>query len=326
MIETPLERLFKTLDETATLLEKELDCSYLEALAETGENIFHDKVLQEEVSEVTKKRLDKHYYEISKIQFTKEDARKAFMLACLKGMKGMHPNHQMTPDSIGYFVGFLISKLFPENKPISLLDPAVGTGNFLTTILNYVDRPIDAYGIDVDDILIKLAYVGANLQEHDITFYNQDSLENLFIDPVDVVICDLPVGYYPNDAQASSFELKADSGHSYAHHLLIEQSTRYTKEGGYLFFLIPNSLFESPEAKKLHAFIQKHLYIQGLFQLPESMFKNKQNAKSIFVLQKKAKDIRPPKEVLLAKLPSLQNKEGFASIVAKVEHWIAENK
>jgi len=326
MNQSPLEILFKTLDETAILLEKELDCSYLDALAETGENIFHDKVLQEGLSEVARKKLDKYYYEISKIAFTKEDVRKAFQLACLKGLKGMHPNHQMTPDSIAFFIGFLIDRLWKKNQPLSLLDPAVGTGNMLSALLNYLDRPIQATGIDVDDCFIRLAYVGANLQERDITLYNQDSLENLFIDPVDMIVCDLPVGYYTNDLRANEFELKADQGHSYAHHLFIEQCIRYTKEGGYIFLLIPNGLFESPEAKKLHSFLKKYVYIQGLFQLPESMFKNKQAAKSIFFIQKKGKEVRPPKEVLLASLPSMQNKESFSSIVAKVENWIEENK
>ncbi len=63
----------------------------------------------------------------------------------------------------------------------------------------------------------------------------QDSLQPLFIEPADAVICDLPVGYYPNDEGAEAFELKADEGHSFAHHLFIEQSVKHTKPGGYLF-------------------------------------------------------------------------------------------
>ena len=75
----------------------------------------------------------------------------------------------------------------------------------------------------------------------------------------------------------------------YAHHLFIEQSVKHTKEGGYLFFLVPNFIFESDQAPKLHAFIKETCFIQGLLQLPVSMFKNEKNAKSIFVLQRKAK-------------------------------------
>ena len=56
---TPVEELFTVVNETATLLQEELNCSYLEALAETGENLFQQSVLQDELSELTVKRLKK---------------------------------------------------------------------------------------------------------------------------------------------------------------------------------------------------------------------------------------------------------------------------
>lgn len=329
MQQVPVEVIFKALDETAILLQNELDCTYLEAIAETGENIFQETVLQEdEISEVAKKKLDKQYHELSKQPFSKEDWRKAFQLACLKGMReNVQPNHQMTPDSIGYFLGYLINKLMNGVDSFTLLDPAIGTGNLVTTVLNQLsNKTVQALGSDIDDILIRLAYVGANLQEHSITLYNQDSLENLLVDPVDVTLCDLPVGYYPNDIRANDYQLKADDGHSYAHHLFMEQSNRHTKPGGYLFFIVPNGLFESPQAPKLHDFIKEHLLIQMFIQLPETMFKNKNAAKSILVLQKKDENVKAPKEVLLANMPSLSNKNAMQSILAKIDKWISENK
>ena len=138
------------------------------------------------------------------------------------------------------------------------MDPAVGTGNLLTTVINQeLDKSIEGIGVEIDDLLIKLAYINANLQEHPIQFFNQDSLEPLFIEPVDAVISDLPVGYYPNDVRAADYQLKADEGHSYAHHLFIEQSIKHVKSGGYLFFVIPNGLFESEQSKKLHEFLKE---------------------------------------------------------------------
>ena len=43
MPESPVETLFQVLDETSQILQKEMDITYLEALAETGENIFKIK-------------------------------------------------------------------------------------------------------------------------------------------------------------------------------------------------------------------------------------------------------------------------------------------
>lgn len=323
---TPVEELFTVINETATLIQEESKCSYLEALAETGENLFQETVLQE-LSELTEKRLRKTYQEVQLSNFTKEDIRKSFQLAILKGMKdSTQPNHQMTPDTIGMLIGYLLKK-FIKSPTYRLLDPAVGTGNLLTAAINQdPDKAIDGIGIEIDDLLIKLAYVNANLQEHPIQFFNQDSLEPLFIEPVDAVISDLPVGYYPNDIRAADYELKVDEGHTYAHHLFIEQSIRHVKPGGYLFFIIPNGLFESEQAKKLQEYLSKTVNIQGIIQLPLSMFKNKETGKSVFILQKKAEKLNAPKQVLLVNMPSLSNVTEVEKILVKIDRWINENK
>src|SRR4051812_34759267 len=147
--------------------------------------MFHQSVLQDTLSEWTVKRLKKIYEDIKITKYTKEDIRKSFQLAILKGMKeSAQPNHQMTPDSIGMLVGYLLHKLVKETT-YRLMDPAVGTGNLLTAAMNQeMDKTIEGVGIDIDDLLIKLAYINANLQEHPIDLFNQDSLEPLFVEPV----------------------------------------------------------------------------------------------------------------------------------------------
>ncbi|MCS0789801.1 class I SAM-dependent methyltransferase [Cytobacillus firmus] len=324
---TPVEDLFTILNETATIMQEELHSTYLEALAETGENLFHESILQDELSELTVKRLRKSYESINLSSCTKEEIRKSFQLAILKGMKeNVQPNHQMTPDAVGMLMGYLVEK-FIQEKSFRLLDPAVGTGNLLTTVMNHQkDKTVEATGIEIDDLLIKLAYINANLQEHPIQFFNQDSLEPLFIEAADAVVSDLPIGYYPNDVRSAEYKLKADEGHSYSHHLFIEQSMNHVKSGGYLFFIIPNGLFESEQAPKLHEFIKENAYIQGLVQLPLTMFKNEKAAKSIFILQKKGDGVTPPKQALLVNLPSLSKTAEAEKILKKIDVWFKESK
>ncbi|MBM4762561.1 class I SAM-dependent methyltransferase [Bacillus sp. B15-48] len=323
----PVEKLFTVFNQTADMLKDELSCTYLEALAETGENIFHDKILQEELSELTNKRISKLYKEIRLTDYSQEEIRKAFQLAILRGMQeNVQPNHQMTPDSVGILIGYLVNKFIKEST-FRLLDPAIGTANLLSTVLNQqTGKTIVSIGSEIDDVLIKLAYVNANLQMHEVELFNQDSLESLFIDPVDAVVCDLPVGYYPNDVKAAEYEISANNGHTYAHHLFIEQSTRHTKAGGYLFFVIPNGLFESEQATKLHQFIKDHLVIQGIIQLPLEMFKNKQAAKSILIVQKNAEHIKKPKQALLVELPRMSDGRAMNNILSKIDQWYIENK
>lgn len=324
---TPVEDLFTVINETATILQEELSITFLEALAETGENIFQQSILQEDISELTLRRLRKSYESLHMNNYSVEEIRKSFQLAILKGMKqSAQPNHQMTPDTIGLLIGYLVNK-FVKKSSFILFDPAVGTGNLLTTVINQqVGKSIEGIGVDIDDLLLKLAYINANLQQHPIQLFNQDSLEPLFIEMADAVVSDLPIGYYPNDVRAAEYELKTEKGHSYAHHLFIEQSLKYTKEGGYLFFLIPNGLFESEEAPKLHQYLKDHTFIQAILQLPSTVFRHENAAKSILILQKKGEGTKAPKQVLLVNLPSLSKGTEVENILLKIDGWIAENK
>lgn len=327
MKSSPVEDLFHVFDQSANILKNELSMTYLEALAETGENIFQQTIVQKKLSELAVKKLDKLYRTFLINSYSPEQIRKAFQLSALKGMKeSTQPNHQMTPDGVGMLIGYLVGK-FVKKHSFRLLDPAVGTANLLTTVINLQpEKEIEGIGVDIDDLLLKLAYVSANLQEHPIHFFQQDSLEPLFIEPVDCVVCDLPVGYYPNDERAKEYELMAEKGHSYSHHLFIEQSIRYTKDGGYLFFLIPNGLFTSEQAPALHEYLKENAYIQGVLQLPLSMFKNEKMAKSIFILQKKGDEAKKPKQVLLVDLPSLTKANELEKILRQIDAWIMENK
>lgn len=324
-----VETLFSIFDSSAVVLRKELDVTYLEALVETGDNLFEGAILQEELSESAIERLNREYSTFNEETYKGEEIRKAFQLAILKGMKeGVQANHEMTPDAVGMFMSYLFHKFMQGQNEITVLDPAIGTGNLMTTVFNSAKEGLtmSGFGVEVDEVLIKLALVNANLQKHAIEFFHQDGLEPLYIDPVDAVVSDLPIGYYPNEIGASEYKLKADEGMSYAHHLFIEQSVKHTKEGGYLFFLVPNFIFESDQAPKLHAFIKETCFIQGLLQLPVSMFKNEKNAKSIFVLQKKGSNVTMPKQALLVELPKFSNMKAMENIMDQLNTWFATHK
>ncbi|TSI03390.1 class I SAM-dependent methyltransferase [Lysinibacillus sp. BW-2-10] len=261
---------------------------------------------------------------------TKEDIRKAIQIAILKGMrKTSQPNHQMTPDTLGLLVGYFVEQFFEvhlKQNEISILDPAVGTGNLLFTVMNLLNGKVSAAtGVEVDELLIRLAADTAELIEQPVLLYHQDALQKMLVDPVDAVVCDLPVGYYPNEDVALDYELCAHEGMSYAHHLLIEQSINHTKEGGLLFFLIPANLFETEQAKELHKFLKTQVWIQAVIQLPENLFASKAHEKSMLILQKQSKQLRAPREVLLAKVPNMSNKQALSMFFEKVQMW-KENK
>ena len=95
----------------------------------------------------------------------------------------------------------------------------------------------------------------------------------------------------------------------------------YTKEGGFAFFLVPANLFESEQSKQLHKFIKGNAWIQAVIQLPENLFTSRAHEKSILILQKQSSTLKAPREVLLAKVPNMSNREALAMFFEKVRMW-----
>ncbi|GAB4074981.1 class I SAM-dependent methyltransferase [Barrientosiimonas marina] len=322
MDQSNVELLYEPIDKLTESLQQSTNQTYLDSLITTMEAVFNAS-LPEELDESIKQNLpaipDASAYEI-------EDIRKAVQMATLKGMKGAtQEQHLMTPEAIALFVGYLASKVTEGREHIRLFDPASGTGNLLTTVTEQLEKLEAVFASEVDPTLIRLAALNANLQQKEIEFFHQDSLGPFLLDPVDLVVSDLPVGYYPDDIQADDFELKADEGHSYSHHLFIEQSIKYTKAGGYLIFVIPEFLFDSDQSDKLHAYLQEQVHIVGVLQLPETVFKSEKNHKSIMILQKKGPDTTAVKQPLLAQVPSFKNTRAMSDILSQINSWFSEN-
>lgn len=256
---------------------------------------------------------------------SKEEIRRGIQLAILKGMKQqVQSHHQMTPDAIGMLIGHFAAKLVKEQETVTLLDPAAGTGNLLFTVMNSTIDSVVAFSVEIDELLVRLAAVSADLMEQPVHFFVQDALRPLLIDPVDMVVCDLPVGFYPDDENAVSFEMMAAEGHAFSHHLFIEQSMNHLKEGGYGIFLVPATLFESEQADILHRYLKKNAVIRAIIQLPDSLFKNAVHEKSILILQRPSEQLVVTPDVLLTKVPSLSSKQAMSAFLQRFDEWVEE--
>lgn len=326
MEESIVVALYEWLDKTTEIVEKETDEPYLESLAIVLETVFHGEI-RDEAYRSLQPVLNDVLLQIDVDEYDRTTIRKAIQLAVLKGMKdGTQPHHEMTPEAIALFIGYLTEKFVQEKERVRIFDPASGTGNLLLTVMDHIEKETEAYASEIDPTLLKISLSNANLQKKQVEYFHQDSLAPFLLDPVDVVVSDLPVGYYPDDVRAKQFELCAENGHSYAHHLFIEQSLTYTKQGGYLILLVPEFLFESDQAEKLHTFLQKEAHVIGLLQLPDSAFKSHANKKSIFILRKKGNNIDGVQQPLLAMLPSFSNTTAMEDILQKINSWFEENK
>lgn len=322
--QTSFDELYRLIDEAATLIEKEQEITYLEGVAMIGERLFQET---DELSDKIElpEELKTQAARIQLEDLDKETVRKAFQMSVLKGMKGaVQPHHSMTPDAVSLFASYLVNKLIApkQEKPVRILDLAVGTGNLLTSILNHSTKEMVASGFEADETLLRIAYASANLQRHQLELYHQDSVQ-ISLKEYDLSVTDLPIGYYPKDEIASAYSLKAESGHAYIHHLMIEQGIRSIKPGGYALYLVPNFLFESDQAEDLHRFLKEQAVILSLLQLPKSMFSSEQHGKSFLLIQKKGANTVVPRHALLAELPSFEKKEALADMMQRINEWFA---
>ncbi|MBM6613555.1 class I SAM-dependent methyltransferase [Desemzia sp. RIT804] len=334
MSQKDIETLFSQLDSTVQLLRNEIDFSYLEALTESGSNLIEKNIpaeMKNILSPATADKLTEIYQGVDTAHTEPEDIRKSLQLAILKGLKEdkVQANHQMTPDAIGFMFVYFIEKVRDTSlKKMRILDPTVGTGNLLSTVYNALataDIEVEAEGIENDDLLIDLAAMATKLQRQNVKLTHQDAVQDLLVDPVDLVVSDLPIGYYPVDERAKTYTSAAKEGHSFAHHLLIEQSMKYLKPNAFGLFLVPKLMFETPEAASLMKAIQELGYLQGMLHLPKELFANEQSQKSILLLQKNGDQAEQAKQVLLGNIPDLKNQQSMLKFMQEVDNWKKEN-
>ena len=333
--------LFHTLDESSKILKEKLDIPYLEALIHSAENLIDQGEVYNEgqlLQKETVKKLEKLYQEIELDKLKPETIRQAMQLALLRGMKEdyVQPNHQMTPDSLGSLLAYLIEIIAEptkkEDEEIHLVDLSVGTGNLLLTVHHFLkqvpERNISLSGIDNDDLMLSLASTNSAIQRTPIELQYQDALANLLLEPADIMVSDLPIGFYPLEDRIAQYKTRfTNKGEkSYSHYLLIEQALNYLKADGYGFFLLPSNIFNDEHVSTLVNYLNEVGYIQGVIQLPRELFANEESQKSVFVVQKKGEHAKQMDEVLLINAPDFKDFEAMKAFLGEISQWKKENK
>lgn len=328
-----IEAAYKTLNQMVIITKKQFKISYFDALSDTLGNIFEGKLArQNEIQESNIKELQKLNNELNLRDFKPEEIRQLIQMTLLNAYRTEHiePNLQMTPDVIGYLVTFLINLVMEKSKfkLRNVLDLTVGTGNLLSSVVNRLDCKTIAniFGIDNNELLLEIADASLSLQKiSNVELFHQDALDNLFIAPIDLIIGDLPIGYYPLDQRAAHFETHAEKGHSFAHYLLIEQGVKLLSDNGWAILIVPHGIFENSESQKLLQVIEKYGYFQGLLNLPQDLFISEDAQKSILMIQKKGNQAHQAAQVLLGEIPSMKDQEKFSSYIQDIKSWAKLN-
>lgn len=330
MSEKDTTDLYQVFDQSTQVLMQALNTSYLDAFIETADNLIDNGTVRVEDG-VPNEKVVKELTELYKtVDYKKMDApsiRRAIQMAMIRAIKvdKIQAIHQITPDTIAYIMGYLILRLYKNRESVKVLDPAVGSGNLLTAVMNQLNlelhEHVSGIGIDNDDSMISVASISAKLQRLDIELIHQDSIAEIDITKVDLVVADLPIGYYPIDENTVDFATKASDGHSYVHHLLIEQSIKHLKDGDFAVFLVPSNLFQTNEAKGLLKWMQDTVYLQGVLNLPKELFLTESAQKAIMILQKRGNGAKQAKKVMLGEFPSFKDADAFQKFMQEIVDW-----
>lgn len=310
-----IETAYELILENIQLIENELKTHIYDALIEQNSFYLGAEGASEEVAANNEK--------LRQLALTKEEWRRAFQFIFIKAgqTEQLQANHQFTPDAIGFILLFLIENLTDSDK-IDLLEIGSGTGNLAQTFLNNSSKELNYLGIEVDDLLIDLSASIAEVMDSDARFIQEDAVRPQILQESDVIISDLPVGFYPNDDIAKRYKVASSDEHTYAHHLLMEQSLKYLKKDGIVVFLAPVSLLTSKQSDLLKQWLKDYADIIAVITLPESIFGNAANAKSIFVLKKQA--AQTP-ETFVYPLSDLQSRETLTDFIGKFQKWKVDN-
>lgn len=326
-----MQSYFEKLNEVNSILKKSLKVGNIDALAETLTNISDGKVYVENdvPDKETVSKLEALYQELKNLNLTPLQLKQAITVAIIKAQKddNTEVNKLMTPDAIGLIASLIAYEVLNVQKKtsVNIVDPTVGTGNLLIEFieqLNMTDKfKINAAALDNDDTLVALAKSFSEVMNLNLDAYHQDSIAEWDITDIDMAIADLPVGYYPVDDNALKFKTKADKGHSYAHHLLIEQTMNNLNDGGISIFIVPSQIFQTDQAKKLSEWMVSSVYLQAVLDLPATLFASKEAQKAIVVLQKHGGNAKQVGNVLMGTIPDTNNPKLFEGFKDQLQDW-----
>ena len=311
-----IEKAYGYLLENTQTIQNDLQTNFYDALVEQNA-IYLDGQTELTLVKGNNQRL-------KDLNLNKEEWRRSFQYLLMKAAQTepLQTNHQFTPDGIGFLMVFLVDQLASSDK-VDVLEMGSGTGNLAQTLMNNCQRSLDYLGLEIDDLLIDLAASMAEVMKADVNFAQGDAVRPQVLKESDVIISDLPVGYYPDDAIASHYQVASPQGHTYAHHLLIEQSLKYLKPGGVAIFLAPNDLLTSEQSPLLKKWMQDHAQILAMVTLPENLFRSANLAKTIFVLRKQEEAVIQP---FVYPLTDLQNQEDVMKFRESFQNWNKESE
>ena len=311
-----IEQAYTYLLENVQIIQNDLTTNFYDALIEQNGIYLDGQTNLEDVK--------KNNQALKRLALRKEEWLRTYQFLLMKAAQTepLQANHQFTPDAIGHLMIFIIEQLWPT-KTLSLLELGSGMGILGASFLTSMNKKVDYIGIEIDDLLIDLAASMVEVMDLQMGFVQGDAVRPQVLKESDFIVSDLPIGYYPDDQIASRYQVAAKDEHTYAHHLLMEQSLKYLKTGGYAIFLAPTDLLTSPQSDLLKGWLTEQAQLVAIIALPEDLFAQRAQSKTIFVLQKKVGEGTEP---FVYPLTSLRDPEILLEFKENFQNWCQEHE
>jgi len=306
-----IEQAYTYLLENIQIIQNDLATNFYDALIEQN-SIYLDGETNLQVVKDNNKSL-------KRLALRKEEWLRTYQFLLMKAAQTepLQANHQFTPDTVALLLVFIIEELWPAQE-MNLLELGSGMGILGASFLTSLDKKVDYLGVEIDDLLIDLAASITEVIGLPAVYAQGDAVRPQILKESDIIVSDLPIGYYPDDQVASRYEVAASDEHTYAHHLLMEQSLKYLKNGGFAIFLAPSNLLSSAQSDLLKLWLKKNAQLVAMITLPENLFSQGSNSKAIFVLQKKGSKAVEP---FVYPLNNLRDSQELADFKEKFQIW-----
>ena len=306
-----IEQAYTYLLENIQVIQNDLATNFYDALVEQN-SIYLD-------GETDLEQIKENNQTLKRLALRKEEWLKTYQFLLMKASQTepLQANHQFTPDVIALLLVFIVEELLASEE-VSILEMGSGMGILGATFLTSLSKKVDYLGLEVDDLLIDLAASMADVIGLEASFVQGDAVRPQMFKESDAVISDLHVGYYPDDAVASRYQVASSQEHTYAHHLFMEQGLKYIKSDGYAIFLAPSDLLTSPQSDLLKGWLKEEASLTAMISLPENLFVNSKQSKTIFILQKKTDMTVEP---FVYPLASLQDASVLMKFKENFQKW-----
>ena len=236
-----------------------------------------------------------------------------------------------TPERLADFVASLIkAEAEKDNYCLeSVLDPACGEGALLIAMQSQLADGVRFFGIDIDKDVIAVL---SEQKDKRMTFICKDSIlpartKSKTVDywkkqfpNLSAVIANPPWSaekiYDKQQLEAAGFSLPAGQYDSYV--LFLELAYEIVGAGGYLGFILPDSLFDS-QNEHLRRFLTQKTQIRVIARLGEKIFDEVNRATTVIVCRKEIPSSED--ETMCFRLDTDERKEFLSSNISLVHFY-----